>query len=119
MGTSRKVEMAARQAVSKVPAWKQSLARWVYNRSEFNKLGLRRDNTLYLSEEVQEAVRRLPKHLQDERQFRISRALLLSNNKAILPKDEWTQYEDDERYLRPYLEQVEREFAEKAEWNKK
>ena len=51
-------------------------------------------DTLHETEEVKEALRRLPKRLQDERQFRISRALYLSMKKEILPKEEWTKYEE-------------------------
>merc|ERR1712117_439764 len=39
-------------------------------------------------DEVCEAVRRLPPDLQDERSFRICRAMNLSANKQILPKSE-------------------------------
>ena len=67
--------------------------RWAYNLSGFNQYGLWRDDCREFTPEVAEAVRRLPAHIYDERQFRISRALLLSCKKTILPKEEWTQYE--------------------------
>lgn len=57
-------------------------------------LGLQHDDTLHETPEVKEALRRLPKKLQDERQFRISRALYLSMRKEVLPKPEWTKYEE-------------------------
>ena len=57
--------------------------------------GLHRDDCLYETEDVKEAIRRLPAHLYDERQYRITRALHLSMTKTILPKDQWTKYEDD------------------------
>ena len=53
-----------------------------------------RDDTLYETPVVKEALRRLPPSLQDERLFRISRAIQLSNTKTILPKEEWTKYEE-------------------------
>jgi len=108
----------AKVARAAVPAWKKALGKWAYEHSYFNQIGLRHDDTLAETPEVKEALHRLPKHLQDERQFRISRALYLSMRKEILPKDEWSKYEKDVRYLQPYLKEVEREFREQEEWNK-
>jgi len=51
------------------------------------------DDTLRDTPEVKEAVRRLPKQVAEERQYRITRALYLSMRKEILPKDEWTSYD--------------------------
>ena len=45
--------------------------------------------------DVAEAVRRLPPDLQDERSFRICRAMNLSANKQILPKAEHVSFEED------------------------
>jgi ubiquinol-cytochrome c reductase subunit 7 len=39
--------------------------------------------------------------------------------KTILPKDQWTKYEEDFKYLEPYLKEVEKEHAERNEWNTK
>ena len=50
--------------------------------------------------------------------IRISRALLLSCQKTILPKEQWTKVEEDVRYLMPYVDEIRREKAEKAEWSK-
>jgi len=77
------------------------------------------DDTLHETQEVKEAIRRLPKRLQDERQFRITRALYLSMRKEVLPKEEWTKWEQDVKYLQPYLEEVHSEVYEQEEWNKK
>ena len=43
---------------------------------------------------------------------------MLSTQKSILPQEQWTKPEDDVRYLQPYLEEIRRERAEKAEWIK-
>jgi ubiquinol-cytochrome c reductase subunit 7 len=111
---------AARVATAKaLPAWQLALKKWAYNLSYFNQLGLMHDDTLHQTEEVKEALRRLPKNVQDDRQHRITRALYLSMRKEVLPKQEWTKFEEDIKYLQPYLEEVEREFAEREEWNKK
>lgn len=66
---------------------------------------------------MKEAIRRLPAKVYDERNYRIMRALHLSMTKTILPKEQWTKYEEDTKYLEPYLKEVERECAEKDEWN--
>jgi len=102
-----------------VPKCKLALMRWAYNLSYYNQLGLRHDDCLRETDDVKEAIRRLPKYLQDERMWRSSRALYLSMRKEILPKEEWTKWEDDVRYLKPYLEEVRKELQEKQEWNKK
>ncbi|PVD32569.1 hypothetical protein C0Q70_08010 [Pomacea canaliculata] len=111
--------MATRRVVAEVPAWKRALQRWAYYKSYFPTLGLMRDDCLYETPAVQEAIRRLPADVYDARQFRISRALYLSGRKEILPKDEWTKMEEDVRYLTPYIKEVEKEIEERAEWNKK
>lgn len=82
-------------------------------------LGLHRDDCLYEDDTVKEAIRRLPRDLYDERNYRIIRALNLSMTKTILPKDQWTKYEEDFKYLTPYIEEVKKEEAERNEWNTK
>lgn len=81
-------------------------------------IGLHRDDVLYENDDVKEAVRRLPRQLYDERNYRIMRALHLSMTKTILPKEQWTKYEDDVKYLEPYLNEVIKEREEREEWNK-
>ncbi|XP_014665707.1 PREDICTED: cytochrome b-c1 complex subunit 7-like [Priapulus caudatus] len=100
-------------------ALRTMLGRWAYSFSGFNQLGLMHDDCLRETDEVKEAVRRLPDHVYDERMFRISRALYLSMKKDILPKEEWTTYDNDVKYLRPYLEGVIQENSEKSLWNSK
>ncbi|XP_030597171.1 cytochrome b-c1 complex subunit 7 [Archocentrus centrarchus] len=93
--------------------------KWYYNLCGFNKLGLMRDDVLYEDSDVKEAVRRLPENMYNDRTFRIKRALDLSMKHQILPEDQWTKYEEDVRYLTPYLEEVIHERKEKEEWMKK
>ncbi|KAH8406419.1 hypothetical protein KR009_004758, partial [Drosophila setifemur] len=38
--------------------------------------------------------------------------------KTILPKEQWTKYEEDVKYLEPYLEEVQREREEREHWDK-
>ncbi|XP_059205299.1 cytochrome b-c1 complex subunit 7 [Centropristis striata] len=93
--------------------------KWYYNACGFNKYGLVRDDTLYEDADVAEALRRLPENVYNDRMFRMKRALDLSMKQQILPKEQWTKFEEDVRYLAPYLEEVIRERKEKEEWMKK
>jgi ubiquinol-cytochrome c reductase subunit 7 len=65
---------------------------------------------------VTEAVRRLPQDVQDARDRRIQKAFDLSVKKTVLPESEWVLDDQDIPYLAPYLEEVEREFAERQEF---
>ena len=65
--------------------------------------GLLRED-LYMEEDpiVEEAIRRLPEKEQDQRLFRIKRALDLSMKKNILPRDQWTTEEQVPKVLYLY-----------------
>ncbi|KAF4074125.1 hypothetical protein AMELA_G00251090 [Ameiurus melas] len=107
---------------SKAPAIGKLLLgfrKWYYNAAGFNKLGLMRDDTIYENSDVKEAIRRLPERVYNDRMFRIKRALDLSMKQQILPKDQWTKFEEDMPYLEPYLKEVIREKTEMEEWLKK
>ncbi|MEQ2244533.1 Transcription termination factor 3, mitochondrial, partial [Ilyodon furcidens] len=93
--------------------------KWYYNLCGFNKLGLLYEDTLYEDADVKEALRRLPENVSNDRTFRIKRALDLSMKQQILPKDQWTKYEEEVNYLTPYLKEVIRERKEREEWMKK
>lgn len=95
-----------------------AIKKWAYNLSGFNKLGLMRDDCLYEDEDVKEALHRLPRNLVDERNYRILRAVQLNIQHSILPKEQWTQYENDIMYLQPYLKEVIKEREERDAWNK-
>uniref|UniRef100_A0A0N4ZTB2 Cytochrome b-c1 complex subunit 7 n=1 Tax=Parastrongyloides trichosuri TaxID=131310 RepID=A0A0N4ZTB2_PARTI len=67
--------------------------------------------------EVQEALRRL--NLKepwkfDERKVRLTRAHTLAMHAEKLPKSQWTQWEDETWYLKPYLDEIEAEKQERA-----
>lgn len=101
------------------PDW---IRKYMYNLSGWNQYGLYKDDLMVENEVVQEAIRRLPPNLQDERAFRIQRATQLSLMKTVLPKDQWPTFEEDVekgRYLQPYLTEVKRERAEQAFWDKR
>ncbi|CAI5441433.1 unnamed protein product [Caenorhabditis angaria] len=68
--------------------------------------------------EVTEALRRLnlqEPHLFDQRKIRLSRAHTLALHGEKLPKAEWTQYENETWYLKPYLDEIEAEKKARAE----
>ncbi|XP_029847103.3 cytochrome b-c1 complex subunit 7-like [Ixodes scapularis] len=94
-----------------------SWGRFLFNQRKYYQFGLLHDD-LYKSNDVviDEAVRRLPKKILDERNFRLLRAVQCSINHSILPKEQWTKMEDDKSYLDTYIAEVEKELAEKKEW---
>lgn len=99
--------------------WLEGIRKWYYSAAGFNKLGLMRDDTIQVDGDVKEAISRLPENLYNDRVFRIKRALDLAMRHQILPKEQWTKYEEDKPYLEPYLKEVIRERKEKEEWAKK
>nr|ACO10584.1 Cytochrome b-c1 complex subunit 7 [Caligus rogercresseyi] len=103
----------------KVP---DSVRRWAFTISGFNQYGLYRNDLCQETPEVLEAIRRMPMELQDERAFRIQRAMQLSLQKSVLPKSEWVSFEENEdkgHYLDDLLEEVFRESEEKRNWAKR
>ncbi|XP_010771282.1 cytochrome b-c1 complex subunit 7 [Notothenia coriiceps] len=92
--------------------------KWYYNMAGFNKLGLMRDDTLYEDTDVSEALRRIPENQYNDRVFRVKRAMDLSMKQQVLPKEQWTKFEEDVQYLSPYLKEVVQERKEKEEWMK-
>ncbi|CAB3404841.1 unnamed protein product [Caenorhabditis bovis] len=68
--------------------------------------------------EVTEALKRLnlkEPHLFDQRKVRLSRAHTLALHGEKLPKAEWTKWEDETWYLKPYLDEIEAEKKARAE----
>jgi ubiquinol-cytochrome c reductase subunit 7 len=103
-------------------ALSDNIRKWMYNLSGFNQYGLYKHDIYIETEDVAEALRRLPKNLQDERTFRMYRATQLFMHKARLPKDQWPTWEEDVehgRYLDPYLEEIKKEKAEQSMWAKR
>ncbi|GFT81179.1 cytochrome b-c1 complex subunit 7 [Nephila pilipes] len=111
--------MALRAFVQKYIAT-NGLKRWYFNRMGYNKYGLYRDDLYYETPEVKEAIRRLPQDIYDARIFRIQRAFQLSLTHSLLPKEEWTKFEEDlkNRYLEPLVEEVKKEKKERDTWAK-
>lgn len=57
-------------------------------------VGLYHDDIIYNFPDVEEAVRRLPKAMKEERDWRAIRAIQLDLNHELLPPEEWIQYEE-------------------------
>ena len=51
-------------------------------------------DTLFENPEVKEAIKRMPQVMQNERLFRLTRAIDLSQKKIILPEEEWVKFEE-------------------------
>lgn len=101
---------------------KNLVRKWVFNMSGYNKLGLYTHDCYYETPDVQEAISRLEPRLFDDRQWRISRALHLDMTHTILPKEEWTTFEENQDrgyYLRDLIKQVEFERKERDLWESK
>ncbi|XP_003693808.1 cytochrome b-c1 complex subunit 7 [Apis florea] len=94
-----------------------NLQKWAYEAAGFNQYGLHRDDILHETEEVREALKRVPPHIVEERDFRIIRAMQLDCQKKILPKEQWTKFEDDILYLTPIIDEIRKEREEKERWN--
>ncbi|CAL7943518.1 unnamed protein product [Xylocopa violacea] len=92
------------------------IQKWAYNASEFNKYGLYRDDIIYETEDVKEALKRLPPDVMEARIFRLVRAAQLDCQKKVLPQEQWTKFEEDEPYLLPHLMDVIKERKEREEW---
>nr|CDJ81245.1 Cytochrome bd ubiquinol oxidase domain containing protein [Haemonchus contortus] len=68
--------------------------------------------------EVTEALRRLnlkEPHLFDQRKMRLSHAHTLALHGERLPREKWTQWEQETWYLKPYLDEIEAEKKARAE----
>ncbi|KAK3334253.1 cytochrome b-c1 complex subunit 7 [Neurospora tetraspora] len=91
------------------------VSNWYINAAGYRQMGLRTDDLISEEDEnVLAALNRLPPKEAYDRIYRIRRATQLSLTHKLLPKNEWTTQEEDVPYLRPLIEQIEAEAAEKA-----
>lgn len=82
------------------------------NLAGYRQYGLKYQDLLVETKDVDEALRRLPMHEQVMRARRIKLASDLALKQTILPKEQWTKPEEDVAYLTPYLDEV---FTEKRD----
>ncbi|PVU85277.1 hypothetical protein BB560_007083 [Smittium megazygosporum] len=86
---------------------------WV-RASGYRRLGLRYDDlVMEESPEAQEALRRLPRDVMDQRIFRMKRAFQASLSASELPPSEHTKPEEDKTYFLPVIKQVKAEVRER------
>ncbi|RPA79841.1 14 kDa subunit of cytochrome bd ubiquinol oxidase [Ascobolus immersus RN42] len=91
------------------------LAEKYKNLAGYRQKGLLTDDLI--SEEndvVQKALKRLPPKVAYDRVYRLRRAMQLSLTHQILPPSEQIKPEQDIPYLRPYIEEIEDEIAERT-----
>merc|ERR1711973_195744 len=114
-------QVVAKRTLLQRPGVPESIKQFYFNLQGFNQYGMLHDDVLHETDIVKEAISRLPPQLQDERSFRITRALQCCVEKTVLPKDQWSTWEDHKAkgfYLKPYIDEVIREMDEKEAWNK-
>ncbi|CDO74733.1 hypothetical protein BN946_scf184686.g4 [Trametes cinnabarina] len=98
--------------------WIKPIANWYANVSGYRKVGLKYDDLLVEERpDVQRALERLTPREAYDRAYRFKRASHCSVLHNILPKEEWTKPEEDVRYLKPHVEEVEREDLERRKWD--
>ncbi|XP_048727244.1 cytochrome b-c1 complex subunit 7-like isoform X2 [Ostrea edulis] len=91
------------------------IQRFAYYRSYFPSLGLWRDDLRRDTPVLKEALSRLPRTDVEGRNFRIARAVVLHNAKMMLPRDQWTELDDDKLYIGEIIEQIKKEIKEKED----
>lgn len=110
--------------VSKLLKKNEVIARGMFRLEAYNKYGLYHDDLLggynnTVNPVISEAYRRIQiadPDLHDQRVFRGVRACQVQISKNFLPEDQWTTWEEDQtkgRYLKKYVEQIEKELEEK------
>ncbi|KAF2707053.1 ubiquinol-cytochrome c reductase complex 14 kDa protein-like protein [Pleomassaria siparia CBS 279.74] len=96
--------------------WVQPLSNWYNNAAGYRQLGLKVDDLIPEENDVvQLALKRLPPKEAYDRVWRLRRALQCSVAHQLLPKEEWTKPEEDERYLSPIIQEIESELKERED----
>ncbi|CAD5235465.1 unnamed protein product [Bursaphelenchus xylophilus] len=102
---------------SKLMNWARKTA-WTYGWGG-RQYGLQfHDQCFEPAPEVKEALRRLSLKEPwefDQRKIRLTRAHSLAMNNQILPKDQWTKWDEETFYLKPYLDEIFKEQKERVE----
>ncbi|OWF53068.1 cytochrome b-c1 complex subunit 7-like [Mizuhopecten yessoensis] len=87
----------------------------------YPKLGLNTDDCLkrnyYAKGVLNEAVQRLPTRVQEERQFRISRAVMHSGNKTIPKKGDTVRFGRELKYMDEAMSSVIRDIEIRKYWD--
>ncbi|KAL4067545.1 cytochrome b-c1 complex subunit 7 [Scleroderma yunnanense] len=98
--------------------WVTPIAQWYADLMGHRRMGLKYDD-LQVEElpEVQRALSRLTPRDAYDRAFRMKLSLHQSMLHKDLPKDQWLSPKDDVRYLKPHIQEVLKEEAERAAWD--
>ncbi|CEQ42731.1 SPOSA6832_04582, partial [Sporobolomyces salmonicolor] len=84
----------------------------------YRQHGLKYDDILIEeSAVVQKALNRLTERESYDRAFRLRTASMCAIAHEELPKDQWVKKEEDDRYLKPLITEVEAENAERVKWD--
>ncbi|THU87041.1 14 kDa subunit of cytochrome bd ubiquinol oxidase [Dendrothele bispora CBS 962.96] len=98
--------------------WVKPFAAWYAEQSGYRKYGLKYDDLLMEErDDVQRALGRLTSAEGYDRAFRLKRASQASILHAPLPKEQWTKFSEDGRYLTSHIREVEKEDNERAMWD--
>ncbi|KAI0928300.1 hypothetical protein AcW1_005584 [Taiwanofungus camphoratus] len=98
--------------------WIKPVADWYADAAGYRKVGYKYDDLLVEERpDVQRALARLTPREHYDRQYRLKRASQCSVVHDVLPKDQWTKVEEDVRYLKPHVEDVEKEDLERRVWD--
>ncbi|KAK0522815.1 Cytochrome b-c1 complex subunit 7 [Tilletia horrida] len=82
------------------------------------QVGLKYDDLIMEeNDNVQKAIGRLSERESYDRAFRLRRAIQLSVIHRELPKEQWLNPAEDQRYLTPLVEEVNKEEDERAAWD--
>ncbi|KAI0807253.1 ubiquinol-cytochrome-c reductase complex subunit 6 [Fomes fomentarius] len=101
-----------------VYAWVKPIADWYANVSGYRKIGLKYDDLLVEERpDVERALERLTPREQYDRAFRFKRAFQCAILHDDLPKEQWIKAEEDTRYLKPHVQEVEKEDQERRKWD--
>ncbi|KAF5376552.1 hypothetical protein D9757_008296 [Collybiopsis confluens] len=102
-------------ASKSLAAWIAPVAHWYTNLAGYRKYGLKYDDLVI--EETEDALGRLTPRERFDRAYRMKRASQASVLHAPLEKADWTKPQEDVRYLRPHIAEVEKENAERTMWD--
>ncbi|GAA5858989.1 hypothetical protein JCM5296_000778 [Sporobolomyces johnsonii] len=84
----------------------------------YRQHGLKYDDILIEENAVvQKALNRLSERESYDRAFRLRTASMVAIAHEELPKDKWVKKEEDVRYLKPFVTEIEAENAERANWD--
>ncbi|KAI0713224.1 ubiquinol-cytochrome-c reductase complex subunit 6 [Earliella scabrosa] len=99
-------------------AWLKPVADWYANVAGHRKVGLKYDDLLVEERpDVERALARLTPREHYDRAFRMKRSIQASIVHEDLPKEQWIKPEEDVRYLKPHVLEVEKEDKERRAWD--